>query len=47
MKGEGIFAAQLRDLFAVNACRAGLNRESHALSTDAFRRSGGEQLSLF
>jgi DNA repair photolyase len=47
MKGEGIFAAQLRDMFAVNARRAGLNRDPHALSTDAFRRPGGEQLSLF
>lgn len=47
MKGEGIFAEQLRDVFAVNARRAGLNRVPHALSTAAFRRPGGEQLSLF
>jgi DNA repair photolyase len=47
MKGEGIFADQLRDVFAVNARRAGLNRMPHALSTAAFRRPGGEQLSLF
>ena len=47
MKGEGIFADQLRDVFAVNARRAGLNRVPHALSTAAFRRPGGEQLSLF
>ncbi len=47
MKGQGIFADQLRDVFAVNARRAGLNRVPHALSTAAFRRPGGEQLSLF
>jgi DNA repair photolyase len=47
MKGAGLFAAQLRDMFAVNARRAGLNRAPHVLSTDAFRRPGGEQLSLF
>jgi len=47
MKGEGIFAEQLRDVFAINARRAGLNRVPHALSTAAFRRPGGEQLSLF
>ncbi|MBL9212348.1 MAG: PA0069 family radical SAM protein [Opitutaceae bacterium] len=47
MKGQGIFAEQLRDAFAIHARRAGLNRVPHVLSTAAFRRPGGEQLSLF
>lgn len=46
MKGEGIFATQLRDLFAVSARRAGLNQTRLELSTTAFRRPG-EQLCLF
>lgn len=47
LKGEGIFADQIRDLFRVTTRRAGLNQERHPLSTAAFRRPGGEQLSLF
>ena len=47
MKGEGIFADQIRDLFAVAARRAGLNQERTSLSTAAFRRPGEEQLNLF
>jgi DNA repair photolyase len=47
MKGEGIFAEQIRDLFTVAARRAGLNQERHELSAAHFRRAGGEQLSLF
>jgi DNA repair photolyase len=47
LKGEGIFAEQIRDLFAVAARRAGLNQERHGLSTAHFRRPGGEQLTLF
>ena len=47
MKGEGIFADQIRELFQVTARRAGLNQERHVFSTANFRRPGGEQLSLF
>ncbi|MBC7368816.1 MAG: PA0069 family radical SAM protein [Undibacterium sp.] len=47
LKGEGIFADQLRDLFNATARRAGLNQERHVLSTASFRRPGGEQMSLF
>lgn len=46
LRGEGLFAEQLRDLFEVSARRAGLNRESLALSTAHFRKPG-EQLTLF
>ena len=46
LRGEGVFAEQLRDLFRVATRRAGLNQERFALSTAAFRRPGGEQLSL-
>lgn len=46
MRGEGIFAEQIKQLFAVSARRAGLNREEIALSTDHFRRPGGVQLEL-
>jgi DNA repair photolyase len=47
MTGEGIFAEQLRQMFEVNARRAGLDREKLTLATEHFRRPGGEQLSLF
>ncbi len=46
MRGEGIFAEQIRELFTVAARRAGLNHERTTLSTAAFRRPG-EQLTLF
>ncbi len=47
LKGEGIFADQLRELFHVTARRAGLNQERCVLSSAHFRRPGSEQLSLF
>lgn len=47
MTGEGIFAEQLRALFELGCRRAGLGTEMPVLSTAAFRRPGGEQLSLF
>ena len=46
LRGEGIFAEQLRDLFEMSARRAGLNREALALSVAHFRKPG-EQLALF
>jgi DNA repair photolyase len=47
LKGEGIFAEQLRELFLVCARRAGLNQERFTLSTAHFRPPGGRQLTLF
>jgi DNA repair photolyase len=46
MKGEGIFAEQIRDLFRITTRRLGLNQERCVLSTAHFRRPGGEQLTL-
>ncbi len=45
MRGEGIFAEQIRDLFTVGCKRAGMG-ERPKLSTEAFRRPK-EQLTLF
>jgi DNA repair photolyase len=47
LKGEGLFADQLRDLFTATARRAGLNQDRHILSTASFRHPGGQQLDLF
>ena len=38
---------QIRTLFRATTRRAGLNQEHHPVSTAAFRRPGGEPLSLF
>ncbi|MDQ5978379.1 MAG: hypothetical protein QG602_1353 [Verrucomicrobiota bacterium] len=46
MRGEGIFAEQIKQLFAVSARRAGLNRDDIRLSTAHFRRPDGVQLEL-
>ena len=46
MKGEGIFAEQTHALFTAVARRTGLDRGRMDLSTTAFRRPGGEQMSL-
>ena len=45
--GEGIFAEQIAQMFAVACRRAGIRNEDVELSTAAFRRAGGTQLSLF
>ena len=47
MKGEGIFAEHIRDLFNTSARRVGLNRHPVTLSTAHFRHPGGQQLSFF
>ena len=47
MRGTGVFAAQIRDLFRAAARRAGLNREEITLSAADFRRPAGAQLELF
>jgi DNA repair photolyase len=46
MRGDGIFAEQIAQMFAVASRRAGLNRESTPLSTAHFRRPGGVQTEL-
>ncbi len=47
MQGEGIFAQQIAALFHLACRKAGLPQRSLALSTAAFRRPAGPQLSLF
>ena len=48
MKGTGIYARQIGELFQVTCRRLGLNRKSMALSAAAFRRPGEKrQLDLF
>ncbi|HTV62449.1 MAG TPA: PA0069 family radical SAM protein [Verrucomicrobiae bacterium] len=47
MRGEGIFAGQIEAMFDVAYRRAGFKEEQRALSTAAFRRPPGAQLSLF
>ena len=48
MKGEGVFADQIAQLFDVSVRQVGLNRSALPLSTDAFRKTGtSEQLTLF
>ena len=46
LRGQGIFAEQIRQMFDVATRRFGLNREESALSTAHFRRPGGTQLEL-
>lgn len=47
MKGEGIFAEQIHDMFEIAARRAGLNQTPSPTSGEHFRRPGGVQLNLF
>ena len=48
MKGAGVYARQIGDLFQVTCRRLGLNRTSMALSATGFRRPGERrQLDLF
>ncbi len=49
MRGTGIYAAQIRDLFELSCRRAGFDEGASrpALSTAAFRRPGDAQLALF
>jgi hypothetical protein len=46
MKGEGIFAEQIKAMFKVACRKAGIPGPAPKLSTAAFRRPN-EQLSLF
>jgi DNA repair photolyase len=45
--GEGIFAEQIAQMFEVARRKAGITNEGNELSTAAFHRAGGTQLSLF
>jgi DNA repair photolyase len=47
MRGEGPFADQVAQLFAVSCRRLGLDRDRKPLSTAAFRRPGMPQLEMF
>jgi DNA repair photolyase len=47
MRGTGIHAEQIHDLFQVACRRVGLPTHPPSLSTAAFRRPGGSQMSLF
>ena len=47
MRGEGVEAETIRRLFELGVARAGLNRETLALSTASFRNPTGQQLELF
>ena len=46
MRGEGVFAEQIRSLFQTASQRHGLDAPPPHLSTEAFRRPGGHQLDL-
>ena len=47
MQGEGVFADHIAALFTLACRKAGLQRRDFPLSTAAFRRPTGAQLSLF
>jgi hypothetical protein len=47
MHGEGVFADHIAALFTLGCRKAGLQRRDFQLSTAAFRRPTGAQLSLF
>ena len=47
MRGEGIFAEQIEQMFEVARRKAGFTDRFSDLSTASFRRGGGMQLSLF
>lgn len=47
MRGQGIFAEQIEQLFTVTCAKLGLNRGHHELSAEHFRRPGAQQLTFF
>jgi DNA repair photolyase len=47
MRGEGLYARQLQDLFELQRRRVGLDAPPHVLSSEHFRRPGDSQLDLF
>jgi DNA repair photolyase len=46
MRGEGIFAEQISQMFHVARRKAGLDEEAPELSVASFRRPEGQQLGL-
>jgi hypothetical protein len=47
MRGEGLFAEQIKTTFETFKRRYGLDRPRTELSAASFRRPGGMQLGLF
>ncbi len=47
MKGEGIFAEQIHDMFKIAARKIGMNEKRVELTAENFRKPGGTQLDLF
>ena len=47
MQGKGIFAEQIKELFTLACRKSGIDDSGPELSTAAFRRPSGPQLSLF
>jgi DNA repair photolyase len=47
MKGEGVFAEQIKSMFKLACRRSGIELGAPELSTIAFRRASGAQMSLF
>jgi DNA repair photolyase len=46
MTGEGVWAEQLQQMFGIMTRKLGLNKDEASLSTEHFRRPGGEQMTL-
>jgi DNA repair photolyase len=47
MRGEGVFAEQIRSLFTISCKKAGITGRSPDFSTDHFRNASDPQLTLF
>ncbi len=47
MRGEGVFAEQIKSMFTLACRRSGVEFGAHELSTRAFRRASSAQMSLF
>ena len=46
MRGEGVYAEQIRSMFHVYTKKEGLNQERYSLSTEHFRRASKGQMNL-
>ena len=47
MRGQGVFSEQIKSMFTLACRRSGIEFNGPELSTSAFRRAGGSQLTLF
>jgi uncharacterized membrane protein len=47
MRGRGIFAEQMAELFQLAQKKSGINKRWPKLSTEHFRRAATDQLALF